>query len=73
MGNHEYCGMCGENNFHYNQDCDPEKRAAFQQAELKRLERRNNAIAKTKKALDEAGLKYWQTEHGGIMVELLYD
>ena len=26
MGNHEYCELCGQNTFHHDQPCDPEKR-----------------------------------------------
>lgn len=35
MGNHEYCGECGESDFHWGRSCDPKKLAKKQQERAK--------------------------------------
>ena len=57
MGNHEYCELCGENNFHYNEPCSPEKRAKHQAEGDALLERRIRAELAAKAMIEKLALK----------------
>lgn len=58
MGNHEYCEICGENDFHRHRPCDPEKVAKMQKAEQDRIARRKRGTAIMRAKLDAAGIPY---------------
>jgi len=33
MGNHEFCEDCGASNFHLGEECDPERKAAYERSQ----------------------------------------
>jgi hypothetical protein len=57
MGNHEYCELCGENNFHYDEPCDPDKKAKHQAAKDARIERQIRAERAAKAMINTLYLK----------------
>jgi hypothetical protein len=72
MGNHEYCEDCGENNFHNERPCNPEK-----VADRKAMQDRNDRIlqaniSRMKNALASAGIQYEMDEYGNAIVRPSY-
>lgn len=57
MGNHEYCTLCGENDFHYNEPCNPEKRAKHQADEAARMKRRIRAERAAEAMVEKLALR----------------
>ena len=57
MGNHEYCELCGEHNFHYSTPCDPEKKAKHQAEKDARIERQIRAERAAKAMIEKLALK----------------
>jgi hypothetical protein len=68
MGNHEFCELCEESNFHYGRPCDPVKVAQVQ-ANAKAYEQRKQAgIRRLRLLLDSLQLKYEIDTYGRAIV-----
>jgi hypothetical protein len=58
MGNHEYCGNCGESDFHYGRPCDPARVAIREARDKERKLKTERCLEKAKELLDKASIPY---------------